>query len=70
MFTPDPNYNGPASFDYAVTDPEGNTDIGRVTFNVDEIADGPPVATNDTVVPWVKTAPSRERMTAWLHIPM
>lgn len=50
VFTPFANYSGPAQFDYAVTDSTGNTDIGRVFFNVAEIADGPPVATDDVLV--------------------
>ncbi len=49
VFTPLPNFSGLASFDYAVTDSTGNTDIGRVFLEINEIADGPPVATNDTV---------------------
>jgi VCBS repeat-containing protein len=49
VFTPDANYAGPAQFDYAVTDPEGNSDIGTVRFSITSVADGPPVAVDDTV---------------------
>lgn len=49
VFTPFANYSGPGGFDYAVTDPEGNSDIGRVTFDVLEVADGGPVATDDSI---------------------
>ena len=46
-FTPAPNYNGPFSFDYVVTDGTGD-DIGTVHGTVDSVNDAP--AGTDTIV--------------------
>jgi hypothetical protein len=41
-FTPAPNFNGAASFDYVVNDgTPGSDDTGHVTFNVTAVNDGP-----------------------------
>ena len=34
IFVPDPNYTGPASFDYRVDDGQGGSAIARVTIDV------------------------------------
>ena len=46
-YTPAANYNGPASFDYAISDGNGGTDTGTVTITVDQVNDAP-VATDGT----------------------
>ena len=55
VFTPTANYNGPASFDYSVSDngttngaPDAKSDTGSVTFTVTEVNDAP-VANADTL---------------------
>ncbi len=45
-FTPNTNFNGPATFDYTVSDGNGGTDIGNVSGNVTPVND-PPVARNN-----------------------
>lgn len=46
-FIPNPDYNGPASFDYTVTDDHGvGSDVGSVTFNVTPVNDAP-IAVDD-----------------------
>ena len=40
-FTPDENFNGPTTIDYAVTDPDGNTDTATVTVDVTPVNDAP-----------------------------
>jgi hypothetical protein len=54
-FTPTPNYNGPAGFDYTVADngttngtADPKTDVGRLTFNITSVNDNP-VANPDTI---------------------
>ncbi|HEX8468128.1 MAG TPA: Ig-like domain-containing protein, partial [Allosphingosinicella sp.] len=46
-FTPTANFNGPASFDYTVSDGNGGTDTGTASFNVTPVNDPP--TTNDDV---------------------
>ncbi|XZG68752.1 retention module-containing protein [Chitinibacteraceae bacterium HSL-7] len=46
VFTPDPNYNGPASFTYTVDDGNGATDTATVNIIVTPVND-PPVANDD-----------------------
>jgi len=48
VFTPDANYNGPASFTYTVSDGQGATTTGTVNVNVAAVNDAP-VAGADTV---------------------
>ncbi|MDB5425721.1 MAG: thrombospondin [Phenylobacterium sp.] len=45
-FTPNANYNGPASFDYTVSDGHGGSDTATVNVTVTPVND-PPVAVND-----------------------
>ncbi|MEQ1487199.1 MAG: Ig-like domain-containing protein [Methylotenera sp.] len=47
-FTPNPNYNGPATFDYVVQDGKGGEDTGTVNITVTAVND-PPVAVDDPV---------------------
>ncbi|MCP5422565.1 MAG: retention module-containing protein [Chromatiaceae bacterium] len=47
-FTPDVNYNGPATFEYTISDGNGGTDMATVTVNVAPVNDAP-VAVNDNV---------------------
>ncbi|SDY02464.1 Ig-like domain-containing protein [Citreimonas salinaria] len=47
-FTPDADYNGPATITYTVTDPDGNTDTADVAITVNPLND-PPVAIDDPV---------------------
>ncbi len=39
-YTPDPNFNGPAVFEYTVSDPDGGTDTGTVTGFVEPLPEG------------------------------
>ncbi|UJF33606.1 cadherin-like domain-containing protein [Paenibacillus hexagrammi] len=55
VFTPTPNYNGPASFGYQITDngttdglPAPKTSMGTVSFTIDSIADIPTVSDAST----------------------
>jgi VCBS repeat-containing protein len=49
-FTPAANFNGPASFEYTVSDGRGGSDTGKVSFTVTSVNDAPtvtsPVAAN------------------------
>ncbi|HEX7944921.1 MAG TPA: Ig-like domain-containing protein, partial [Phenylobacterium sp.] len=45
-FTPDANYNGPASFTYTISDGHGGVDTATVNINVTPVND-PPDAVND-----------------------
>ena len=45
-FTADPNYNGPVSFDYTISDGNGGTDTATVNITVTPVNDAP-VANND-----------------------
>ena len=40
-FTPNANYNGPASFNYTVRDPDGLTDTATVNLTVNSVNDAP-----------------------------
>ena len=42
VFTPTPNYNGPASFTYTISDGHGGTDTATVTLNVVTRSTTPP----------------------------
>ncbi|UTV28636.1 Ig-like domain-containing protein [Photobacterium atrarenae] len=44
VFTPDPNYSGPAQFDYTVVDEYGQQDSATVTLNVVDTNDAPTVS--------------------------
>ncbi|EAQ98956.2 retention module-containing protein [Congregibacter litoralis] len=44
-FTPDADYNGPASFEYTISDGEGGTDTATVSLTVNAVND-PPVVIN------------------------
>ncbi|WP_371919277.1 Ig-like domain-containing protein, partial [Pseudomonas aeruginosa] len=46
VFTPNANYNGPASFSYTVSDGQGGSSTVTVTVNVGAVNDAP-VAGND-----------------------
>lgn len=46
-FLPTPDFNGETSFTYTVTDPDGNSDTGEVTVQVNPVNDAP-VAVDDT----------------------
>ncbi len=46
VFTPAPNYNGPASFTYTISDGRGGTSTATVTLNVQAVNDAP-IAVND-----------------------
>ena len=46
-FTPNANFNGPAAFDYTLSDGNGGTDGGHVSGNVTPVND-PPVADDET----------------------
>ncbi|MBK9237880.1 MAG: retention module-containing protein [Rhodoferax sp.] len=48
IFTPDANYNGPASFSYTLSDGRGGSDTATVNLTVGAVND-PPVAVNDSV---------------------
>jgi len=47
VFTPNANYNGPASFTYTISDGNGGTSTATVNVTVNAVND-PPVAVNDT----------------------
>ncbi len=51
VFTPDPDFNGEASFTYTVSDPEGLTDTATVTLNFDEVNDGPDAVDDNATTP-------------------
>jgi VCBS repeat-containing protein len=44
-FTPAANFNGPASFEYTVSDGNGGSDIGKVSFSVTPVNDAPVAVT-------------------------
>ncbi len=61
IFTPTPNYNGPASFDYTVEDngttngvADPKSDIGSVSFTITAVNDNP--TANDDAATVAKTA--------------
>jgi large repetitive protein len=49
VFTPDANYNGPASFTYTISDGKGGTDTATVSLNINPENDAPN-AVNDGVI--------------------
>ena len=49
VFTPDANYNGPASFTYTISDGKGGTDTATVSLNINPENDAPD-AVNDGVI--------------------
>jgi CshA-type fibril repeat protein/VCBS repeat-containing protein len=59
-FTPDPDYSGPATFEYTVSDGNGGTDTATVTVNVAEANDAPEAAndsfTGEEDTPYVMSA--------------
>ncbi|MBR1212311.1 choice-of-anchor I family protein [Bradyrhizobium sp. JYMT SZCCT0180] len=44
-FTPAANFNGPASFEYTLSDGRGGSDTGKVSFSVTAVNDAPVAAT-------------------------
>ncbi|WP_265588301.1 Ig-like domain-containing protein [Chitinilyticum piscinae] len=48
VFTPNANYNGPATFTYTISDGKGGTDTAKVTVQVTAVNDAP-VSSNQTV---------------------
>jgi large repetitive protein len=53
-FTPNPNFNGPTTITYSISDGNGGTSTATVTVNVTPVND-PPVAVNDTVTTPIET---------------
>ncbi len=49
-FVPNANYNGPASFSYTITDPEGGTDTATASITVSPVND-PPIIDLDGPLP-------------------
>ncbi len=49
VFTPEPNYNGVATFTYTISDGQGGTDTATVTLNVASVNDKPEITTLSTV---------------------
>lgn len=54
-YTPNPDYNGPDTITYRVTDPDGNTSTSTVTVTVNPVNDAP-VANDDTATTSLNTA--------------
>jgi VCBS repeat-containing protein len=54
-FTPDPDYFGPASFEYTVSDGQGGTDTATVSIEVTPVNDAP-VAVDDVAATDINTA--------------
>lgn len=54
-FTPDPDYNGPATITYTIEDTDGNTDSADVAITVNPLND-PPVAIDDSATTDENTA--------------
>jgi hypothetical protein len=54
-FVPEPGYNGPAGFDYTVSDGAA-TDIGSVVVTVTSVNDAPVVVTSDGAVAYLENA--------------
>jgi subtilisin family serine protease len=50
-YAPDPNYNGPDSFDYTVSDGTGGTDSGHVSVTVTAVDDQPTAAPKTASTP-------------------
>ena len=48
VFTPDANYNGPASFTYTVSDGQGGTTTATVNLTVTDVNDAPVITIVDT----------------------
>ena len=48
-FSPAPNFNGPATFDYTVTDDNGGSSTASVTINVTAVNDAPVIGTVQSV---------------------
>jgi VCBS repeat-containing protein len=49
FYTPDPNYNGPDSLTYTISDGQGGSDSATVSITVSSVND-PPIATDDSVM--------------------
>lgn len=49
IFTPNPNYNGSARFDYTASDGKGGTVVARVTLTISAVNDDPTVAGSQSV---------------------
>ncbi|MFO1341294.1 MAG: Ig-like domain-containing protein, partial [Burkholderiaceae bacterium] len=50
-FNPAPNYNGPADFDYTVSDGQGGTDTGHVGLTVTPVDDTPSIVDDSATTP-------------------
>src|SRR5690606_5832953 len=46
VFTPAPNYNGPASFTYTISDGKGGSDTATVSLSVAPVNDAPTAVSN------------------------
>ena len=53
-YTPDPDYNGPDSFTYTISDGNGGTDTATVNLTVNEVND-PPVSNTDLKTTTINT---------------
>ena len=56
VFTPAPNYSGPASFTYSISDGKGGTSTATVTLNVSPVNDAP-IASNDIAATTLEDTP-------------
>ncbi|UCF12696.1 MAG: tandem-95 repeat protein, partial [Thermoplasmatales archaeon] len=57
FYTPDPDYNGPDSFNYSITDNNGETDTATVSITITPINDPPYVPSNPNPTHGEKSAP-------------
>ena len=51
-YTPDPNYNGPDTITYTVTDPDGNTSTSTVAVTVTPVNDAPEANPDTSTTPF------------------
>lgn len=49
VFTPDTNYNGPASFTYTISDGKGGVDTATVNLNINPVNDAPTALADGTI---------------------
>jgi hypothetical protein len=50
VFTPDANYNGPASFTYTISDGNGGVDTATVNLNINSVNDAPDAVADGVIV--------------------
>ncbi|WP_238524681.1 cadherin-like domain-containing protein [Methylotenera versatilis] len=50
VFTPDTNYNGPASFTYTISDGNGGVDTATVNLNINSVNDAPDAVADGVIV--------------------